>query len=141
MMDKRRSPLRAILGAYVLLRANELDQMGPWTRNLVNWCQWLPDALAVRVECLARNGEHSDAVRLLLDVPSWGVPWFRSGIGYLEKRAKIYANVASGKRSEFRLSDDDLKKIQRISIVFTELASALDMTQSTSVLRGIQRIA
>jgi hypothetical protein len=141
MMEKRRSPLRAILGAYVLLRANELDGMDMWTRNFVSWCNWLPDALAVRVEYLARNAEHAAALQLLLDVPKWGTPWFRSGIGYLEKRAKLYANVAAGKRSGFQVSDDDLKRMQRIAVVFSEFAAALDMAHPTTVLRDMPRIA
>ncbi len=140
MMEKRRSPLLAILGAYVLLRANELEGMDIWTRNLVGYFDWLPDALAVRVEYLARNGQHSDALQLLLQVPKWGTPWFRSGIGYLEKRAKIYSNIAAAERSDFHLQEDDLSKIRRIATVFSELASALDMTHSTTVFRGLERI-
>ena len=65
MMDKKRSLLRAVLGAYVLLRANELDGMDLWTSNLVSWFPWLPDALALRVEYLARDGEHAAALKLL----------------------------------------------------------------------------
>jgi hypothetical protein len=140
MIGKRRSPLRAILAAYVLLRANELDGMGVWTNNLLNWCSWLPDAIAVRVEYLARNGAHSEALNLLLDVPNWGTPWFRSGIGYLEKRAKIYANVAAGKRSDLQLSGDDLRKIQRIASVFSDLCASLDMAHFTSVLHDMPRL-
>lgn len=140
MMDKRRSPLRAILGAYVLLRANELEGMDLWTRNLVNWFERLPDALAVRVEYLARNDQHAEALQLLLNVPQRGTPWFRSGIGYLEKRAKTYASVAAGKRSDFQLTGDDLKKVQRIAAAFSELAAALDMAHPTTVLRDFPRI-
>jgi hypothetical protein len=141
LMDKRRSPLRAILGAYVLLRANEVDGMDRWTANLVTYFPWMPDALAVRVEYLARNGEHSAASRLLLDVPQWGTPWFRSGIGYLEKRAKLYASVAASNNSGLELGDGDLKKLQKISEVFGELAAALDLTQTTAVLQNIPRIS
>ena len=136
LMEKKRSPLRAILGAYVLLRANELDGMDMWTGSLVTACDWLPDALAVRIEYLARNGRHVDAFRLLLDAPRWGTPWFRSGLGYLEKRAKIYASVA-GKSQDLPASDDELKRMQAIARVLSELVTILDMTQSTTVLRGM----
>jgi hypothetical protein len=135
MANKKRSPLCAILGAYVLLRANELDGMDSWTSNLASWCRWLPDALAVRVEYLARDGRHSDAFNLLLQASQWGAPWFRSGIGYLEKRAKIYASIAAGGRLDFPVSDDAISKIKRIADVYSELATVLDMTHSTSVLR------
>ena len=59
----------------------------------------------------------------------------------MEKRAKVYANVASSRPSEFQVSDDDLKRLQQIAQVFSELAAALDMTQTTTALRGIPRIA
>jgi hypothetical protein len=140
MIDKKRSPLRAVLGAYVLLRANELSGMDLWTNNLINWCKWLPDAVAVRIEFLARNGNHSDAVSLLLNISQWGTPWFRSGIGYLEKRAKLYAGVAVSKSSDLKLGSDDLEKLRRTALVFSGLVAALDMAQTTTVLRGMPRI-
>jgi len=136
MANKKRSPLCAVLGAYVLLRANELEGMDLWTTNMISWCSWLPDALAVRVEFLAREGRHPEAFSLLLQAPKWGTPWFRSGVAYLEKRAKTYTNVASGKLSNFPMGDADIAKCRRIAEVFGQLASMLDMTQSTTVLRA-----
>ena len=135
MNDKKQSPLRAVLGAYVLLRANELDGMDVWTSNLLNLCGWLPDVLAVRVEYLARVGEHAEALKLLLTVPNSGTPWFRSGVGYLEKRAKLYVNVAATKQSSLQINEGDLSRVKQIAAVFGELAAALDMSQSTSVFR------
>ena len=137
LIEKNRSPLRAILGAYVLLRANAIDGMNLWTKNLVTYCDWLPDALAVRVEYLARNGEHFDALQLLLQTSRWGTPWFRSGVAYLEKRASIYSAIAADKRADFSLKDEDVKKLERIATVFSELATGLDMAHPTSVCRGI----
>ncbi|WP_291869129.1 hypothetical protein [Bradyrhizobium sp.] len=135
MTDRTQSPLRAILGAYVLLRADELDGMNLWTGNLVNWCGWSPDALALRIEYLARAGDHEEALKLLLKVPNCGTPWFRSGVGYLEKRAKLYVAVAATKRSSLQIGQADLDRITRIATVFGELAAALDMAHSTSVFR------
>lgn len=140
MMDKGHSPLLAVLGAYVLLRANELEGMDVWTANLVEWFAWLPDALAVRIEYLARQGDHATASKLLLEAPSRGVPWFRSGIGYLESRSRIYASVGASRREALPLDDAEIAKIGVIAKTFGELASALDMTQSTTVLRRIPRI-
>ena len=74
-MDKRHSPLLAVLGAYVLLRANELEGMDVWTDNLVQWFPWLPDVLAVRIEYLARQGNHMTASKLLRKrSPNAGAP-------------------------------------------------------------------
>src|SRR6185436_4026492 len=52
---KKQSPLLATLGAYVLIRANQLDGLDEWTSNLVASHSWLPDAFAIRVEYLARS--------------------------------------------------------------------------------------
>jgi hypothetical protein len=139
MMDKGKSPLRAVLGAYVLLRANELDGMDSWTSNLLHRCTWLPDVLAIRIEYLARNGQHSDAVRLMLQLPDWGTPWFRSGVGYLDNRAKVYSSLA-GKRSDVSVNESEQKQLARIAAVARELAGHLDMSQFTTVFRDMARI-
>ena len=140
-MEKRLSPLRAVLGAYVLVRFNQRDDMDDWTAKLVDLYPWLPDALAIRIEYLARNGKHAEAARLLLEVPKRGAPWFRSGIGYVEKRATLYAKLVAGKRSGLELDEAQRQKIERIAATFSGFATALDMTQFTTVLRGMPRIA
>jgi hypothetical protein len=99
---KKQSPLRATLGAYVLIRANQLDGLDEWTSNLLASHSWLPDALAVRVEYLARSGRHPEALKLLLDVPKSGTPLFRSGISYLADRTKTYASLGAEGKSACR---------------------------------------
>lgn len=141
MMDKRLGPLRAALGAYVLLRASELDGMDEWTNNLSQWFTWLPDAGAIRVEYLARQNRHAEAVQQLLQMPSRGVPWFRSGIGYLENRAKVYSSVANREISRLAVSIDDTRKLNDLSRFFSQLAAALDVTRATTVLRGMPKLA
>jgi hypothetical protein len=134
---KKQSPLRATLGAYVLIRANQLDGLDEWTGNLVASHSWLPDALAVRVEYLARSGRHPEALKLLLEIPKSGAPLFRSGIGYLADRAKTYASLGAEGKSSLQASTADMARLDRISQVFNDLAMALDMTLSTSTLRHV----
>ncbi|WP_065755623.1 carboxypeptidase-like regulatory domain-containing protein [Bradyrhizobium paxllaeri] len=134
---KKQSPLRAALGAYVLIRANQLEGLDEWTGNLVASYPWLPDALAVRIEYLARSGRHPEALKLLLDIPKSGAPLFRSGIGYLADRARTYAKLAAEGESSLQVSADDIEKLKRISQVFGELVIALDMTLSTTALRNV----
>jgi hypothetical protein len=92
------------------------------------------------VEYLARTGRHQDALNLALDSPAWGVPWFRSGIGYLEKRAKIYASVSARQSSDLQISESDAGKIRKIANTFGELADAVDMNQTSTVLRGLPKL-
>ena len=137
---KKQSPLRAILGAYVLIRANQLESLDEWTSNLVAAYAWLPDTLAVRVEYLARNGRHPEALKLLLEIPKSGAPLFRSGIGYLADRAKTYAKLALEGNSSLQVSAVELERLERISHVFSDLATSLDMALSTSALRRVREI-
>jgi hypothetical protein len=134
---KKQSPLRATLGAYVLIRANQLEGLDEWTGNLVASYPWLPDALAVRIEYLARSGRHPEALKLLLEIPKSGAPLFRSGIGYLADRARTYARLAPEGESSLQVSAAEMEKLKRISQVFGELVIALDMTLSTSALRRV----
>jgi hypothetical protein len=134
---KKQSPLRAALGAYVLIRANQLEGLDEWTSNLVASHSWLPDALAVRVEYLARSGRHLEALKLLLEIPKSGTPLFRSGIAYLAERAKTYASLGAEGKSSLQASTADTARLGKISEVFNDLAMALDMTLSTSALRHV----
>jgi hypothetical protein len=134
---KKQSPLRATLGAYVLIRANQLDGLDEWTSNLVASHSWLPDALAVRVEYLARSGRHPEALKLLLEIPKSGTPLFRSGISYLADRAKTYASLGAEGKSGLQASAADMARLEKISQVFNDLATALDMSLSTSALRQV----
>jgi hypothetical protein len=137
---RKQSPLRAVLGAYVLIRANQLEGLDAWTSRLVESCPWLPDALAIRVEYLARNDRHPEALMSLLDIPNWGAPLFRSGIGYLADRAKTYAKLAPEGGARLQISAADQDRLERISHVFSDLATSLDMTSSTSALRHVPEI-
>ena len=134
---KKQSPLRATLGAYVLIRANQLDGLDEWTSNLVASHSWLPDTLAVRVEYLARSGRHPEALKLLLEIPKSGTPLFRSGISYLADRAKTYASLGAEGKSGLQASAADMARLEKISQVFNDLATALDMSLSTSALRQV----
>lgn len=138
--QKRRSPLLAVLGAYVLLRANMIEDMDVRTDNLMRWFPWLPDALAIRIEYLARQSQHGLASSLMLEAPARGIPWFRSGVGYLESRARMYASVAARNRESLALKEGQVSQLADVSRTFGELAAALDMSQSTTVLRGMPRV-
>jgi hypothetical protein len=137
---KKQSPLRAALGAYVLIRANQLDGLDEWTSNLLTSHSWLPDAFAIRVEYLARSGRHPEALKLLLDVPKSGAPLFRSGIAYLADRTKTYASLGAEGKSSLQASAADMARLGTISQVFNDLAMALDMTLWTSALRPVSAL-
>jgi hypothetical protein len=131
--------LRATLGAYVLLRANEVDNLDPLTGSLANSSDATSDGLAIRMEYLARMGRHEEAIQFLLKIPERGAPVFRSGFGYIADRAKLYSTAALDTAS-ISLPDDNLKLVRRISDVFGELAASLDLTQSVCTFRHLARL-
>lgn len=100
LIDKETSPLLATLGAYVLLRANQLDYLERWTQRLLAIAgDVIPDIAVIYAETLARSNRHEEAVTVLRTATR--APWFRSGIGYLIQRLELYTRVsrASGKSS------------------------------------------
>src|SRR5262245_4298369 len=101
---KTESPLGAVLGVYVLLRINELEGSDECTANLCSFFPWLPDALAIRVEYLARCGEHQRAVEVLRNADMRGGPWFRSGMNYLLDRLGLYLEIEDDERTEIGLT-------------------------------------
>jgi hypothetical protein len=137
LMDKTRSPLHAVLGAYVLLRANEVGALDVWTDRLYTYCKWLPDCLAVRVEYLARVARHQEAVKYLLELTDWGAPWFRSGVGYLAQRAAIYADIADARKQDFPIEPPAQEQLRKTASVLAGLGTRLDPTRSACAFRGL----
>lgn len=52
---KQKSPLAAVVASLVLLRANRLDLVQDWVRNLANWFPDLPDGAVLLTEHLMRS--------------------------------------------------------------------------------------
>ena len=135
---KTESPLGAALGLYVLLRVNELDDVDVWTRNLFERFQWLPDALAIRVEYLARTGEHTEAVRLLLqNLPLFRCPWFRSGVVYLFERLRLYVTVSEEERLSLGIKPNDTEQLRRYSVALRRASRYLDTSETVCVYRDL----
>ena len=102
------SVLRAITGAYILLRANLLDGVEDWLDRLEPLCADLPDVCPLRMELFARRGEHKRAVEALIaTIGSGRCPWFRAGLSYMLERLRLYIDVSENKGAPFNLSRID----------------------------------
>lgn len=55
LLDSARSPLSAVVGTALLLRANRLDLMSGWTRNLASWFETIPDGVVFWMEQCRRE--------------------------------------------------------------------------------------
>ncbi len=77
------SPLAAAVAALILLRANRLDLLHDWPRNLANWIQELPDGPIIWAEQLLR--EHADAAQAaeyLALILERGLPYTSEAFSY-----------------------------------------------------------
>jgi hypothetical protein len=121
LYDKHERPIAAAVGAYVIMLVGSPDPsegdstrsgnwLDRWTENLFHSCPWLVDALCIRVELLARRGNHREALDLLQKIPARGLPMFTSGFRFALDRLSSYRNAAaSGK-----LEKDDGDRIDPI---------------------------
>jgi hypothetical protein len=91
LKEKLNDPVAAAVGAYALLRLNELERLRDWTKNLQDWFEWLPDGSAIYGEHLARQGRHEEAAAAFLQVPARGLPVFTEGLGFALTRLRFYA--------------------------------------------------
>ena len=140
-LEERKSPVRALLAAYVLLRANELDDLDSWSKALCDDYEWLPDGVAIRVEYLAREGAHQAAAETLPLLARRGAPWFRSGVAYVAARAKLYSSVLGTSKAKFEVNPEMRTLIDRMAKELDELTAALDLTQMISVYRDLPHLA
>lgn len=110
--------IAAIVRAYTILRFGELQQLDNWTLELKNQFRWLPDAVTIRGEYLARLGEHQQAISVFLELPLRGLPIFSDGFSYALDRLRLYLSVGEGHFTESQLSQarDVLGPLQRFAI-------------------------
>jgi hypothetical protein len=104
------SILRAVTGAYVLLRANHLDGLDAWLRTLDEAAPTLPDIDILRAEMLARLGMHDDALALLQGAIGGRCPWFRSGLSYMLERVRLYIDVSANRDVPFAIAEAELPR-------------------------------
>lgn len=106
------SLLRALIGGYVLLRANRLEGLREWLDILAARPPVLADVAVLRAELFARLGEHDRALAELDVAISGPCPWFRSGLTYVTERVRFYLSVTDNEEHEFRIDDRDLPRFR-----------------------------
>ena len=71
VMHKRQTPVAAALATAYLLRAEAVDRLHDWPRNIANWFEWLPDGPILWAETLLRSHEQRTSGPSAADLPSW----------------------------------------------------------------------
>ena len=126
LREQETSALRAMLGAYVLLRANTLDGFEDWIARLAELMPQVPDVHIVRMEALSRLGKHGEAIAALRIAVTRGCPWFRSGISYLLERLRLYIEVDAETSDAFNLTKDDRARFMKSKTRLENMARRLD---------------
>jgi hypothetical protein len=136
------SVLRAVTGAYVLLRANAPEGLDAWLQTLAGLSPALPDVPVLRAELLARLGMHEEALALLRVAVGGRLPWFRSGLSYMLERVRLYIDVSANIEVPFRIADDELPRfieardrLDRLMgvLVRGRVLSTFDVPDTTSI--------
>lgn len=136
------SVLRAVTGAYVLLRANAPAGLDAWLATLAGLSPSLPDVPILRAELLARLGMHEEALALLRLAIGGRLPWFRSGLSYMLERVRLYIDVSANTEVPFRIEDDELPRfieardrLDRLMgvLVRGRVMSTFDVPDNTSI--------
>jgi hypothetical protein len=86
--EKLESPLAATVAALILLRANRLDLLHDWVRNLANWFEARPDGAVLWAEQLLRQQPRgiepaiADASEYVAKLLQRGLPHTSEGLAY-----------------------------------------------------------
>jgi hypothetical protein len=107
MLDAQFSLLRGTLGAYVMLRANNVEKLEPWLAEMIIRAPGLSDIRIMRAELLGRLGRHNEAVNEIKIALVSLCPWFRSGITYLLERLKLYLEIENEDKATLPMTDVD----------------------------------
>lgn len=93
--EKLDSPLAATVAALVLLRANRLDLLHDWSRNLANWFRDRPDGAVLWAEQVVRqrpDGQQAalaDAAEYLVRLLHSGLPYSSEGLAYAARLSTL----------------------------------------------------
>jgi hypothetical protein len=131
LAGKFEHPLGAAVGAYSLLRFNQLDRLHEWTQNLYRYLPWLPDGVVILAEHLARVGKHQEALDTLMELPKRGLPFFTSGMTYAVNRLRHYRRVLENKKLT-----GDLAAVGRLFAALERYAGYVDVTRPILTFMG-----
>ena len=129
LQEPMAEPITVTIGAYVLLRLGELEVLREWT-DVLSRCVPIPDGIALRAECLARLGEHDEALEVLLRLPGRGLPMFSDGVAYALKRLLCYAG------SEMRVAIERREELTNVLRQVEKFSDCMDYRQQNTTYPG-----
>jgi hypothetical protein len=134
LSGKFEHPIGAAVGAYALLRGNQLERLHDWTTNLCRNLSWLPDGVVILAEHLARVGKHQEALDTLMELPKRGLPFFTSGFTYAVNRLRHYRPVLESKENPELTGD--LAAVEKLYAALERYAGYVDVTRPILTFMG-----
>jgi hypothetical protein len=113
--EKLASPLAATVAALVLLRANRLDLLHDWVRNLANWFEARPDGAVLWAEQLLRRQPRgiepaiSDASEYVVRLLQRGLPHTSEGLAYAARLCTTLSRLGGHISPDFRSRLEQLR--------------------------------
>jgi hypothetical protein len=111
ILQAKVSLLRGVTGAYIMLRANAVEGLEPFLKQLGELAPCLPDTYVLQGELLARLGRHKEAARSICKASEALCPWFRSGFVYLLERTRLYLELDEVQKQSLELSENNWKRL------------------------------
>jgi hypothetical protein len=137
LQGKFDDPIGAVVGAYVLLRLGQIERLHSWTEHLFNSFAWLPDAAAIRMEHLARVGQHTDAWEILQQISERGLPFFGDGLSLVVNRLREYAALSKDDRPEARAMSLPGEKVEALQKLIRPFAAFADLMKPAVTFTGL----
>ncbi len=130
----RRSPLTAVLDAYVLLRANWRQDLCDFTTLALKENPDLSDIRVIHAEVLGRMGHHRAAADVLIGLGHGPCPWpvCRLGMSYALARTQLYLELGE----QVPEIDKMLGTLLRLEGRLSSICAAADPNQIPIVLSG-----
>jgi hypothetical protein len=128
--EKMADPMGAVVGAYLLLRASDVDRVHDWTRTLADRFPWLPDGAIVDGQRLMILNERGKAVTRFIDASTRGLPLFTEGYSVLLSRLRQFVTGELGECEDLPNAKRALAKLSRWSPFVDLSAPTLTFTGS-----------
>ncbi len=133
---KRKDPAAAAVSVYALLGFSGSGRLWEWADELWPLFEWLPDALCIRGERLAREGRHAAALGEFIRLPERGLPFFTDGLTYTLDRLKLYLSAS---RSPFDARD--LEAAERLLARLEGVCNCVDFGRQLTTFTGVDPLS
>lgn len=129
---KGADPIAAAVGAYTILKFDQIERLHTWTVNLRDRFPWLADGSAICGEHFARIGNDPWALDSFLQLKERGLPFFSDGLGYALSRLRNYL----GNWRQFFGEEGDRAAAENLFVALQQFESFVDFKKPILTFSG-----